>query len=185
MTWVGELYDLLMSTIIFTLVTNKICIGALKMIKTNGYGHNLNVLIISHPLCFSYPTTSGCGDIQITHIYLNFAKWPSSIIVEFGNTLDISKASAYQSFKVHFVCCEQHDKGFEVSFVIPLATLYDRHTYSHPIENLLRTGYMGHLSENIIHLNIMSAPPQLYMDIYIYIISNGLMVGFSIVSKLG
>ena len=37
-----------------------------------GYGHNLNLLIISYELHVSYPMRSGWreGSIQITHVYL-------------------------------------------------------------------------------------------------------------------
>ena len=44
----GGLYDNLMSTRIFTLMRNKIFVGALKLMKPNDCEHDLDLLIIFH-----------------------------------------------------------------------------------------------------------------------------------------
>ena len=44
----GDLYDHLMNTKIFTLIVIKIFIGAPNTCEANGYGHDLESVIISH-----------------------------------------------------------------------------------------------------------------------------------------
>ena len=52
-----------------------------KKYEANGYGCNLDLLIILHSVLVSYPSRSGCREksIQITHVYLICQKCVLSI----------------------------------------------------------------------------------------------------------
>ena len=56
----GHLYDHLMRRRIFTLILNNNSHISSGNYEENGYGQYLDLLIILHKLCVSYPSRSGC-----------------------------------------------------------------------------------------------------------------------------
>jgi len=73
--WEDQYHDHLKSTRIFTLAINKICNTSSKNCEANGFGHDLEFLIISLLLHVNYPMRSGCKEKSICITYVHFMKW--------------------------------------------------------------------------------------------------------------